>query len=41
MSSTAPAGTITIANRQEDHFPLGLGTMLLTEPGTWGDPADR
>ncbi|MER8116237.1 aldo/keto reductase [Streptomyces sp. NPDC094031] len=33
-----PAGTITLAGKQVSR--LGLGTMRLTGPGTWGDPAD-
>ncbi|MFD4241163.1 aldo/keto reductase [Streptomyces sp. NPDC058525] len=33
-----PAGTITLAGRQVSR--VGLGTMRLTGPGTWGDPAD-
>ncbi|MET7474682.1 aldo/keto reductase [Streptomyces sp. NPDC005648] len=36
---TSPAGTITIAGKTVSR--LGLGTMRLTGPGTWGDPTDR
>ncbi|MGW2058481.1 aldo/keto reductase [Streptomyces sp. NPDC001840] len=39
MSSTPPAGTITIAGKAVSR--LGFGTMRLTGPGTWGDPPDR
>ncbi|MFD3910001.1 aldo/keto reductase [Streptomyces sp. NPDC058603] len=39
MSSAPPAGTITMAGKTVSR--LGLGTMRLTGPGTWGDPADR
>ncbi|MFJ3310736.1 aldo/keto reductase [Streptomyces sp. NPDC086549] len=36
---TPPGGTITIAGKTVSR--LGFGTMRLTGPGTWGDPADR
>ncbi|MEV7394781.1 aldo/keto reductase [Streptomyces sp. NPDC091215] len=36
---TPPAGTITIAGKTVSR--LGFGTMRLTGPGTWDDPADR
>jgi aryl-alcohol dehydrogenase-like predicted oxidoreductase len=39
MTGTPPAGTITIAGKTVSR--LGLGTMRLTGPGIWGDPADR
>ncbi|MFJ2774761.1 aldo/keto reductase [Streptomyces sp. NPDC087300] len=39
MSGTPPAGTITLAGKTVSR--LGLGTMRLTGPGTWGDPPDR
>ncbi|MFE4540354.1 aldo/keto reductase [Streptomyces scopuliridis] len=39
MSSTPPAGTITIAGKAVSR--LGFGTMRLTGPGAWGDPPDR
>jgi aryl-alcohol dehydrogenase-like predicted oxidoreductase len=39
MTSTPPAGTITIAAKTVSR--LGFGTMRLTGPGTWGDPEDR
>jgi aryl-alcohol dehydrogenase-like predicted oxidoreductase len=39
MSAAPPAGTITIAGKTVSR--LGFGTMRLTGPGTWGDPADR
>ncbi|MCX4637336.1 aldo/keto reductase [Streptomyces sp. P9-2B-2] len=39
MTSTPPAGTITIAGKALSR--LGIGTMRLTGPGTWGDPEDR
>ncbi|WP_326692305.1 MULTISPECIES: aldo/keto reductase [unclassified Streptomyces] len=39
MSSPPPAGTLTIAGKTVSR--LGFGTMRLTGPGTWGDPADR
>ncbi|MFJ6574167.1 aldo/keto reductase [Streptomyces sp. NPDC091292] len=39
MTGTPPAGTITLAGRTVSR--LGLGTMRLTGPGTWGDPGDR
>ncbi|MFG2964907.1 MULTISPECIES: aldo/keto reductase [unclassified Streptomyces] len=35
----SPGGTITIAGKKVSR--LGLGTMRLTGPGTWGDHADR
>ncbi|WP_282795208.1 aldo/keto reductase [Streptomyces sp. CC224B] len=34
-----PGGTITLAGKTVSR--LGLGTMRLTGPGTWGDPANR
>ncbi|MEU1484507.1 aldo/keto reductase [Streptomyces sp. NPDC005752] len=39
MTTTPPAGTITIADKTVSR--LGFGTMRLTGPGTWGDPLDR
>ncbi|MFD5385554.1 aldo/keto reductase [Streptomyces sp. NPDC127074] len=39
MTITLPAGTITIAGKSVSR--LGFGTMRLTGPGIWGDPADR
>ncbi|MGV9853082.1 aldo/keto reductase [Streptomyces sp. NPDC003442] len=39
MTITLPAGTITIAGKAVSR--LGFGTMRLTGPGIWGDPADR
>ncbi|WP_405434858.1 aldo/keto reductase [Streptomyces anulatus] len=39
MSTPPPAGTITLAEKTVSR--LGFGTMRLTGPGTWGDPADR
>ncbi|SFF75360.1 Predicted oxidoreductase [Actinacidiphila alni] len=36
--STAPGGTITIAGKTVSR--LGLGTMRLTGPGTWGMPRE-
>ncbi|MGW1496850.1 aldo/keto reductase [Streptomyces sp. NPDC002402] len=39
MTATPPAGTITIAEKSVSR--LGFGTMRLTGPGIWGDPADR
>ncbi|MFE4174520.1 aldo/keto reductase [Streptomyces sp. NPDC056909] len=39
MNNVPPAGTITIAGKTVSR--IGLGTMRLTGPGTWGDPADR
>ncbi|MFF0754383.1 aldo/keto reductase [Streptomyces sp. NPDC004267] len=39
MTITPPAGTIDIAGKTVSR--LGFGTMRLTGPGTWGDPADR
>ncbi|MBT2397217.1 aldo/keto reductase [Streptomyces sp. ISL-100] len=39
MSATTPGGLITIAGKQVSR--LGLGTMRLTGPGTWGWPEDR
>ncbi|MFF5087680.1 hypothetical protein [Streptomyces niveus] len=39
MRGTPLAGTITIAGKTVSR--LGLGTMRLTGPGTWGDPGDR
>ncbi|WP_326731874.1 aldo/keto reductase [Streptomyces phaeochromogenes] len=39
MTPTPPGGTITIAGKTVSR--LGLGTMRLTGPGIWGDPADR
>ncbi|GGS98939.1 oxidoreductase [Planobispora rosea] len=38
MSSLLPGGAITIAGKRVSR--LGLGTMRLTGPGTWGAPAD-
>ncbi|MGW2038689.1 aldo/keto reductase [Streptomyces virginiae] len=35
---TPPAGTLTLAGREVSR--IGLGTMRLTGPGTWGDPAN-
>lgn len=37
-ASTPPGGSITIAGKTVSR--LGLGTMRLTGPGTWGHPAD-
>ena len=39
MIPAPPAGSITIAGKTVSR--LGFGTMLLTGPGTWGDPEDR
>ncbi|GAA2345106.1 aldo/keto reductase [Streptomyces violaceusniger] len=39
MTTTLPAGTITMAGKAVSR--LGFGTMRLTGPGIWGDPADR
>ncbi|QCX82251.1 Putative oxidoreductase YdbC (plasmid) [Streptomyces sp. YIM 121038] len=39
MSAAPPAGTLTLAGKTVSR--LGLGTMRLTGPGTWGDPPDR
>ncbi|ATM24830.1 aldo/keto reductase (plasmid) [Streptomyces alboflavus] len=39
MTLTPPAGTITIAGKPVSR--LGFGTMRLTGPGIWGNPADR
>lgn len=39
MSGHAPGGTLTLAGKNISR--LGLGTMRLTGPGTWGEPADR
>lgn len=39
MTSALPGGTITIAGKSVSR--LGFGTMSLTGPGTWGEPADR
>ncbi len=39
MTSAPPGGTITIAGKIVSR--LGFGTMRLTGPGTWGEPADR
>ncbi|WP_406354238.1 aldo/keto reductase [Streptomyces sp. NBC_00658] len=39
MSATAPGGLLTIAGKQVSR--LGLGTIRLTGPGTWGWPEDR
>ncbi|GAA2340980.1 aldo/keto reductase [Streptomyces violaceusniger] len=39
MTVTPTADTITIAGKTVSR--LGLGTMRLTGPGIWGDPADR
>ncbi|MEV0375712.1 aldo/keto reductase [Streptomyces sp. NPDC050636] len=39
MTTTPPAGTITIAGKSVSR--LGFGTMRLTGPGIWGDPTDR
>ncbi|MFF7803080.1 aldo/keto reductase [Streptomyces olivaceus] len=39
MTVTPPGGAIEIAGKTVSR--LGLGTMRLTGPGTWGDPADR
>jgi aryl-alcohol dehydrogenase-like predicted oxidoreductase len=39
MNQAPPAGTISIAGKSVSR--LGFGTMRLTGPGTWGDPADR
>ncbi|WP_432586813.1 aldo/keto reductase [Streptomyces sp. HD1123-B1] len=39
MTLTPPAGTISIAGKTVSR--LGFGTMRLTGPGIWGDPADR
>jgi aryl-alcohol dehydrogenase-like predicted oxidoreductase len=39
MTSALSGGTITIAGKSVSR--LGFGTMRLTGPGTWGDPADR
>ncbi|MFB7512859.1 aldo/keto reductase [Streptomyces sp. NPDC056144] len=39
MTMTPPAGSIDIAGKTVSR--LGFGTMRLTGPGTWGDPADR
>ncbi|MFJ2349599.1 aldo/keto reductase [Streptomyces antimycoticus] len=39
MTIKPPAGTITIAGKAVSR--LGFGTMRLTGPGIWGDPADR
>ncbi|MFD4933398.1 aldo/keto reductase [Streptomyces virginiae] len=39
MTATQPGGSITIAGKRVSR--LGLGTMRLTGPGTWADPADR
>ncbi|MEU3499397.1 aldo/keto reductase [Streptomyces hundungensis] len=39
MTTTPPGGTIKIAGKTVSR--LGLGTMRLTGPGTWGDPDDR
>ncbi|MEV6056918.1 aldo/keto reductase [Streptomyces sp. NPDC052107] len=39
MTPQPPAGTITIAGKTVSR--LGFGTMRLTGPGIWGDPADR
>ncbi|MFG3134400.1 aldo/keto reductase [Streptomyces tendae] len=39
MTTTPPGGTIDIAGKSVSR--LGLGTMRLTGPGTWGDPDDR
>ncbi|GGZ73547.1 aldo/keto reductase [Streptomyces echinoruber] len=38
MTPTPPAGTLTLAGTTVSR--LGYGTMRLTGPGTWGDPAD-
>ncbi|WP_432016497.1 aldo/keto reductase [Streptomyces hydrogenans] len=39
MTTNLPAGSIDIAGKTVSR--LGFGTMRLTGPGTWGDPADR
>ncbi|MFJ7242152.1 aldo/keto reductase [Streptomyces olivaceus] len=39
MTLTLPGGAIEIAGKTVSR--LGLGTMRLTGPGTWGDPDDR
>ncbi|MFH9734938.1 aldo/keto reductase [Streptomyces sp. NPDC017260] len=39
MTFAPPSGTITIAGKSVSR--LGFGTMRLTGPGIWGDPADR
>ncbi|MFJ9901130.1 aldo/keto reductase [Streptomyces sp. NPDC091280] len=39
MTTALPGGTITIAGKTVSR--LGFGTMRLTGPGTWGEPADR
>ncbi|MEU1149342.1 aldo/keto reductase [Streptomyces sp. NPDC005863] len=39
MTSSPPGGSIEIAGKTVSR--LGLGTMRLTGPGTWGDPVDR
>ncbi|WP_043684361.1 aldo/keto reductase [Streptomyces xylophagus] len=39
MTSALPGGTIALAGKTVSR--LGLGTMRLTGPGTWGEPADR
>lgn len=39
MTSAPPGGAITIAGKSVSR--LGFGTMRLTGPGTWGEPADR
>ncbi|MFF0250175.1 aldo/keto reductase [Streptosporangium sandarakinum] len=38
MTALPPGGVITIAGKRVSR--LGLGTMRLTGPGTWGPPAD-
>ncbi|MFI7643288.1 aldo/keto reductase [Nonomuraea sp. NPDC049400] len=38
MNAPAPGGAITIASKRISR--LGLGTMRLTGPGTWGTPND-
>ncbi|MEU8894194.1 aldo/keto reductase [Streptomyces sp. NPDC048442] len=39
MNLSSPGGTITIAGKTVSR--LGLGTMRLTGPGTWGTPSDH
>ncbi|MFJ2818527.1 aldo/keto reductase [Streptomyces sp. NPDC087294] len=39
MNAPQPGGTIEIAGKPVSR--LGLGTLRLTGPGTWGEPADR